>query len=59
VVPRAAVRSVRYSFWKWALYLRTEMMDIRLEPPLFGRKKVFAFLRDAGWEIEGLRHSVP
>jgi hypothetical protein len=54
VVPREAVRSVRYSFWKWGIYLCTETMDIRVEPPLFGRKKVFAFLRDKGWAIEGL-----
>jgi hypothetical protein len=54
VVPREAVRSVHYSFWKWGIYLRTETMDIRLEPPWFGRKKVFAFLREAGWEVEGL-----
>jgi hypothetical protein len=55
VVPRDVIRSVRYSFWKWGIYLRTETLDIRIEPPLFGRKKVFAFLQEAGWEVEGLR----
>jgi hypothetical protein len=55
VVPRKAIRAIRYSFWKWRIYLCTETMDIGIEPPLFGRKKVFAFLREAGWEVEGLR----
>jgi hypothetical protein len=55
VVPRKAIRSVHYCFWKWGIYLRTATMDIRIEPPLFGRKKVFAFLREAGWEVEDLR----
>jgi hypothetical protein len=55
VVPRKAIRAIRYSFWKWRIYLCTETMDIGLEPPLFGRRKVFAFLREAGWEVEGLR----
>jgi len=54
VVPREAVRAVRYSFWKWRIYLCTETMDIGIEPPLFGRKQVFAFLRDRGWNVEGL-----
>jgi hypothetical protein len=53
VLPRMAIRAVRYSFWKWGIYLCTETTDIRIEPPLFGRRKVFGFLREAGWEVEG------
>jgi hypothetical protein len=52
VVPRAAVQSLRYSFWKWGIFVRTATLEIRFEPPLFGRKKMFAFLREAGWEGE-------
>jgi hypothetical protein len=52
VVPRGAVSSARYDFWKWGIYFRTAAMEIRVEPPLFGRKKMFAFLREAGWEVE-------
>ncbi len=55
VVPRKAIRAIRYSFWKWRIYLCTETMDVGIEPPLFGRKKVFAFLRESGWEVEGVR----
>jgi hypothetical protein len=52
VVWRQAVKSVGYSFWKWRIYLRSASLDIGIEPPLFGRKKVFAFLREAGWVLE-------
>ena len=53
VVPRRAVRSIRYSFWKWGIFLDTKTMEIRIEPPFFGRKRMFTFLAEAGWEIEG------
>src|SRR5687768_15168385 len=51
VVPRPAIRSVRYSFWKWGIFLETKDIEFRLEPPFFGRKKVLAFLREIGWEV--------
>jgi hypothetical protein len=54
VVPRPAVKSMRYSFWKWGIYVCTTALDIRIEPPFFGRKKVFAFLREAGWDVENM-----
>jgi hypothetical protein len=52
VVWRQAIKSIGYSFWKWRIYLLTVKLDIGIEPPLFGRKKVWRFLDEAGWEVE-------
>jgi hypothetical protein len=51
VIPREAVVSVRYSFWQWGIFVQTEKVELRIEPPFFGRRKVLAFLREAGWDL--------
>lgn len=51
VIPRPAVQSVAYSFWKWGVFVRTEAIEIRIEPPFFGRKKMLQGLRELGWEV--------
>jgi hypothetical protein len=51
IVPRAAVTSLSFPFWKWGIFLRTKTIEFRIEPPLFGRKKLFQSLREMGWEI--------
>jgi hypothetical protein len=51
VIPREAVLGVRYSFWQWGIFVETEQIEFRIEPPFFGRKKVLNFLREAGWEL--------
>ncbi len=51
VIPRDAVLSVRYSFWQWGIFVQTQKVEFRIEPPFFGRKRVLNFLREAGWEL--------
>jgi hypothetical protein len=51
VIPREAVVSVRYSFWQWGIFVQTEKVEFRIEPPFFGRKKVLNFLREVGWQL--------
>jgi hypothetical protein len=51
VIPREAALGVRYSFWQWGIFVQTEEVEFRIEPPLFGRRKVLEFLRDAGWGL--------
>lgn len=51
VIPREAIISVHYSFWRWGIFVQTDKVEFRIVPPLFGRKKVLQFLRDTGWEL--------
>jgi hypothetical protein len=54
VVPREAIDAIWYSFWKWGIYLRSGEVKIKLEPPWFGRKRLFGWLQAVGWEIDGV-----
>lgn len=51
VIPRESVTSIRYSFWQWGIFVQTEQVEFRIEPPFFGRKTVLTFLRDMGWSL--------
>ena len=52
VIPRAAIQSVRYSFWQWGVFLQTEGLEFRIEPPFFGRERLWQTLGEMGWAIE-------
>jgi hypothetical protein len=51
VIPREAALSVRYSFWQWGIFVQTEEIEFRIEPPFFGRRQVLDFLRETGWGL--------
>ena len=52
IVTREAIRSVRYSFWQWGIFLQVEDIEFRIEPPFFGREKKLQWLEEAGWPLE-------
>ena len=52
VIPREVISTVRYSFWKWGIFLQTTGMEFRLEPPFFGRERMLQQLAALGWDIE-------
>ena len=52
IITRDAVRSLRYSFWQWGIFLQVEDLEFRIEPPFFGREKALKWLEDAGWPLE-------
>ena len=49
---RDAIKTLRYSFWQWGIFLQVEDIEFRIEPPLFGREKVLKWIEDAGWPLE-------
>ena len=51
VIPCAAISSVRYSFWQWGIFLQTDGLEFRIEPPFFGREKTLQWLDQAGWNV--------
>lgn len=51
VIPREAISSVRYSFWKWGIFLQTDGLEFRIEPPFFGRERTLQSLEEMGWKI--------
>ncbi|MFM8470644.1 MAG: hypothetical protein ACKODH_11875 [Limisphaerales bacterium] len=54
VIPREAIQCARYSFWKWGIFLPTANVEFRIEPPFFGRERLFQQLASLGWKIEGV-----
>jgi len=54
MVPRAAVESMRTTWWMGGIELTMGDMVIRTFTPLFKRKKMAAYLVDAGWKVAGL-----
>ena len=52
VIPREAIQTVRYSFWKWGIFLQTASVEFRIEPPFFGRERMLQELARLGWTVE-------
>ncbi|HBI46530.1 MAG TPA: hypothetical protein DDY78_27300 [Planctomycetales bacterium] len=55
IVPREAVQSLRTAWWLGGIELVMEGVAIRTATPVFKRKKMAAYLVDAGWEVAGWR----
>lgn len=51
VIRREDIESIRYSFWEWGIFVVVDGLEFRIEPPMFGRKKKLAWLREAGWAV--------
>ena len=51
VISRADIESIRYSFWDWGIFVVVDGLEFRIEPPMFGRKRKLAWLREAGWAV--------
>ena len=51
VILREDIESIRYSFWEWGIFVVVDGLEFRIEPPMFGRKKKLAWLREAGWAV--------